>query len=507
MEALEKGDDIGRSVTYQYLSSIVSVLSGFLFYIYIVRVFSTEVVGVVALLSAIMLIFATIFSLGLNVGVQHFISYYIGQNNHSALKGVVKEVPLLLVLVSIIAIIFMWFSSPAFAYLFFHTYTYLYLIRLMGFAIVANLGMSVMGGMVLGLQKFRANALITIASTVILYSTIIILLQLRENPLMVVIGWIVGYSLGTALFSLRVLRGIGGKASVAEHVPLRTVLGYSFPLFISSLFGTGATYVDRFVVSFFLNLSEIGIYNFSLLIVGALGILIGPFGTILLPKLSEMYGRGDMDSLRLYSSKAIELLLAFYIPIALVVASISPSILLFLANPSYLPGYIPITLITMVNALFIFSNILGVSLQAVRKTKIFILSSSLNLLSNFILSILLIPKFGIDGAAVGFSSIYVMGFIVTYHYAMKYGTVYFEKVKIAKIMISGIIMFSVVFALQMHFWYSPLKMFAYIILGFIIYAVLVRVLGTFSAEDVDMFMKILPKGLNIRAVLRKILVK
>ena len=135
------------------------------------------------------------------------------------------------------------------------------------------------------------------------------------------------------------------------------------------------------------------------------------------------------------------------------------------------------------------------------------ISSSLALISNFIFSILLIPKFGINGAAVGFSSIYVMTFIVTYYYARKYKTVYFEKAKIAKIIVSGIIMFSVVFALQMHFWYSPLKMFAYIILGFVIYAVLVRVLGTFSAGDIDMFMKIMPRGLNIRVLLRKILVK
>jgi len=507
MEALEKGDDIGRSVTYQYLSSIISVLSGFFFYIYMVRVFSTDVVGVVSLLSAIMVLFSVVFSVGLNFGVQHFISYYIGQNNPSALRGVVKEISLLLVLVSILAIILMWFSSPSFAYLLFHTYKYLELIRIMGFAIVAYLGTSVMGGMVLGLQRFRANALITISYTVILYSAIILLLQLRDSPLMVVLGWIAGYSLGTALFSIRVVIGIGGKASVSERVPLRIIIGYSFPLFIYYLLGVSAVYVDRLVVSFFLNLSEMGIYNFSLLIVSALGIFIGPFSTILLPKLSEMYGRGDMESLRLYSSKATELLLALYMPIALIVASISPSILLFLANPYYLPGYIPITVITMVNALFISSNILGVSLQAARKTKLFILSSSLALISNFMFSILLIPKFGIDGAAVGFSSTYVMAFIVTYYYARKYKTVYFEKAKIAKIMISGIIMFSVVFALQMHFWYSPLKMFAYIVLGFTIYAVLVRVLGTFSSDDVDMFMKIMPRGLNIRVLLRKILVK
>ena len=83
-----------------------------IFYIYIVRVFTTEVVGVVALLSAMMILFSTIFSVGLGFGVQHFISYYIGKNDPESLRAVVKEISIVLILVSILAIVFMWFSSP-----------------------------------------------------------------------------------------------------------------------------------------------------------------------------------------------------------------------------------------------------------------------------------------------------------------------------------------------------------------------------------------------------------
>ena len=115
--------------------------------------------------------------------------------------------------------------------------------------------------------------------------------------------------------------------------------------------------------------------------------------------------------------------------------------------------------------------------------------------------------FGINGAAVGFSTVYIMGFAVTYYYSRKYETAYFEKGKIAKIMLSGAIMFSVVFALQMYYWYSPLKMIAYILFGFVIYILLIRLLGTFSKEDIEMFMKLLPKALNIKAILRKLVVK
>ena len=160
-----------------------------------------------------------------------------------------------------------------------------------------------------------------------------------------------------------------------------------------------------------------GIYNFSLLIVSALSILITPFGAILLPKLSEYYGKREYDKMRLLGSKAIEVLMAVYMPIALLVAAISKPILLFIANREYLPGYIPIITILVINSIFISSNILGVTLQAIRKTRIFLLSSSLALASNFVLSVILIPRFGIDGAGIAFSSIYIMGFAVVFYYS------------------------------------------------------------------------------------------
>ncbi|MEM3811809.1 MAG: hypothetical protein QXE05_05530 [Nitrososphaeria archaeon] len=56
--------------------------------------------------------------------------------------------------------------------------------------------------------------------------------------------------------------------------------------------------MDRFIVSYFLNLSEMGIYNFMLLIVSALSILITPSGAILLPKLSKYYGKREYEKIR-----------------------------------------------------------------------------------------------------------------------------------------------------------------------------------------------------------------
>ncbi|MEM3265190.1 MAG: polysaccharide biosynthesis C-terminal domain-containing protein [Nitrososphaeria archaeon] len=174
--------------------------------------------------------------------------------------------------------------------------------------------------------------------------------------------------------------------------------------------------------------------------------------------------------------------MAVYMPIALLVAAISQPILLFIANKEYLPGYIPIIIILVINSIFISSNILSVTLQDIRKTRIFLLSLSLALASNFILSLFLIPGFGIDVAGIAFSSIYIMGFAVVFYYVKKYHTVTFEKLKLAKIFMYGFLMFFIIFLVQEHFGYLILKLIVYIFAGFAIYIRVIRITKTFKKK-------------------------
>ena len=74
MGLVEDRDKISTGVTYQYIYTIIWILEGFLFYLFLVHFFSTEIVGAIALLSAILALFSIIFSLGLGTDVQHFIS-------------------------------------------------------------------------------------------------------------------------------------------------------------------------------------------------------------------------------------------------------------------------------------------------------------------------------------------------------------------------------------------------------------------------------------------------
>jgi len=81
MTLYEGRDTTIRGAYWQHLSPLTLVVVGGLFYIFIIHFYNTEIVGVFSLLSAIAFLFSTVFSLGLQQEVQHFISYHLGRGD------------------------------------------------------------------------------------------------------------------------------------------------------------------------------------------------------------------------------------------------------------------------------------------------------------------------------------------------------------------------------------------------------------------------------------------
>ena len=494
MTLYERKDSMLRGAYWQYISSISFVIAGGLFYIFLVRFYPTNIVGAFSLISAISYLFTTAFSLGLQQGIQHFISYHLGRGEDNAVKSLMKKFTILGLVLSVAAFGSLWLLIPVIMPLFFHTNYYLTYLRLADVELFSMVITNILLYMLLGLQNFKMNGLLNLLNCSVGYGLIIPLILVNKSPISIIYAWIIGYYLTTAL-SLFFVYGRNKKKMTENlyNVKMMPVLKYSIPIFISGIVGYGATYVDRFVVTALLNLSELGIYNFSLLIVNALAILVSPFMIILLSRLSEFYGVGDKESFRLYSSKASEVLTAVYVPLALIIAALSPSVLLFLAKGSYLSGATPISIILITSSLTVPASILVVTLQAIRKTKILIISSSIGLLSNLALSVVLIPHFGINGAALGYASLSITLFVVIFYFSKKYETLVYNAKKMLKIYVSGFVTYFLMIAVQDRLGYSILKLFIYMVTGLAVYLFLVRLTGTFSEYDIDLFLSMLPR--------------
>ncbi|MFG1445708.1 MAG: oligosaccharide flippase family protein [Thermoplasmatales archaeon] len=489
---LEIKEEISGGIFFQYVNSIALVLAGFIFYIYIIHFYSSELVGTVALLLAIASLMNIFFSLGLGYGLQHYISYHMGRQEYGKVREIIAKFLLTGLSLGILSLLALYLTSPIFAMLFFHTFKFILLMKYLGIDLLFMVFSTFLSSILIGLQNFKSQALWNIVGIFITYSLPVVLLAAFNNSIFIVLGWAAGYAFSSIAYLLIIMGRVKHMAGNVGGAKIGPIFSYAIPLFLASLIGYGASYVDRFVVSYLLNLSLLGIYNFALLISSAIGFIVGPFATILLPKLSEMYGLNKKDEIRNYVAKGIELLSTVYVPVAMLVAALSSSILLFLSSSTYLPASAPVMIVLVVSSLFVSGNILSVSLQGIRKTRIFLITSSLALLSNFIISILLIPRYQMIGASIGYSSITVVSFFIMYYYARKFEILKFEIAKIAKIYASGFVMFFIIFELQNILRYSPLKLLGYIVLGFAIYSGMIKVMRTFSREDLDFLMLLIP---------------
>ncbi|RLB02142.1 MAG: hypothetical protein DRG83_09025, partial [Deltaproteobacteria bacterium] len=80
-----------------------------------------------------------------------------------------------------------------------------------------------------------------------------------------------------------------------ENIP--TYLKFGIPLIPMTLAHWVVQSSDRYVIGYFMNVSQVGIYAVAYTLAGALGVLLSPVLTVLLPDLSDLYERKQVGEL------------------------------------------------------------------------------------------------------------------------------------------------------------------------------------------------------------------
>ena len=483
---------IGVDALFQYTGSGVQLFSGMVFYVMAVRLFSTNDVGAIAIFIAILGLFNLIFSFGLTIAAQHFVSYDLGREDYGSVKKTIYRLFYLSVGLSLAGLAAIQVLAGGISLVFLHSYKYTELVRILGIALFGTIMFGILNGILLGLHRFRISAIISIVIWITYYFGSLALAVYLRSIGTIVFGWILGIFLGVAIelfvviSSVRRFSGMG-KASANSYI-----IRYSIPILFSSVISYGASYADRFIVSGLLNLSSLGIYNFALLIASAIGFIAFPFNNLLMPKFSEFFGKGEKERIVSTAEVSTTLLSYFYVPSALGIAAIAPLILNLLGGPEYAAASDPLRIISVLTAFFISENILIQAIASVRKTRVLFYSSSLALAGNVVLSLILIPPFGLVGAAIGFSSVFAITFSTLYYFARKESLVSFDILGLLKVWISAVIMFAIVDGASDIFGLSAYMLLFYILLGVLVYVGLAKVLRVFGRKNRELVLSLFP---------------
>ena len=159
------------------------------------------------------------------------------------------------------------------------------------------------------------------------------------------------------------------------------------------------TQTDRLMINHYLGVEEVGVYTIGMQLSSILAILIGPIQNSLFPKFLELY-RNDYQKYYNFYKLTNTIITQFY----LIITLISIIVVKYTFKYVYSSQYDGAILIYSILAFSVFIKANG-SLQTSHMTIKNITKKSfyktlVSLILNIILNILLIPKYGINGAAI-----------------------------------------------------------------------------------------------------------
>ena len=197
----------------------------------------------------------------------------------------------------------------------------------------------------------------------------------------------------------------------SENSSYRKLLDHSWPLFAAGLFASIAGYIDTFMLQAFLGSEEVGLYNAAYPFAAAITFAGSAFGSIYLSNASKLYGAGKKTEMTNAYRLVVKWISIVSLPMFMVMTAFPHAVLQVFGTE-----YLGMGNVLRILALgFLLSTVIGpVSkvIQAVDKTKYKLYITLLIGSSNIVLNYLLIPLYGIMGAAYATTITFGLAFLV-----------------------------------------------------------------------------------------------
>ncbi len=182
----------------------------------------------------------------------------------------------------------------------------------------------------------------------------------------------------------------------------KIIIVFTFPLIIAGLFSYSVDVIDRFIIDHFLGNGEVGIYSFSYRIALVMNVFVLSLRSAWTPYSIRLYNEGNYTS---EFGKSFTKIIAVSLMIFLIVAMFIDDLFNFhlnefhLFDPSYRSGIIIIPVILISYFFSVLVTYYSVYPYVSGKSIHFLISDSIALVVNIVLNFLLIPIYGIMGAA------------------------------------------------------------------------------------------------------------
>lgn len=222
----------------------------------------------------------------------------------------------------------------------------------------------------------------------------------------IVLSWILASIFAFAL-AVKISNGIELRMNFSYF---KNALGYGLKINMSNILRFMSLRINLFLVNSFLDPAAVGFYSISIGLTEKLWLIPQAAATVLFPKIAM---EEDEVKKKEFTPIVARTVLWITIVTALTIFALSQWLISFLYSQTFLPAVIPLKILLVGTVAVGLSQILGNDIAGRGLPILNVYANIANFISVVVLSILWIPKYGIEGAAWASTISYISSSIVT----------------------------------------------------------------------------------------------
>ena len=206
-----------------------------------------------------------------------------------------------------------------------------------------------------------------------------------------------------------------------EELKYSEILKVSIPLMFAQSVQFIMAWTDKLMLGNMMGSEEVGIYFTAFKLSMFASIALMAINSIASPKFAELYGKKDFDGLKKVAHQSSKMIFLATLPLVLLFFAF-PEFLLGLFGEEFKVGVKAFVFLSFGKLISSFSGSVGNILQMTGKQVIFMNVLFVGAIVNVILNFFLIPKFGINGAALAsMISLSMWNLIMVYFVKQEFG--------------------------------------------------------------------------------------
>ncbi|MBS3108011.1 flippase [Candidatus Woesearchaeota archaeon] len=432
-------------------------------------------------------------TLGFCSSIERYVGYYLGKNSDRHIKSVILTTLLILMPLSIFVALIIFIFSEQISLLIFKNNEFIPVLKIFAFTIPISIASMVFLTIIRAFKKmvyyvWIQNIIENISKVVITMAFLYLGYQVFGASIAYIIALSISALLSFVIIEFKIFSLFRNPVpSLSYRFMAKKMLRFSLPLFFSSMFLNLLVWTDSVMIGYYVPVRFVGIYNSAVPVASLILLFMMSFNLIFLPILSTLYGQGKIDEAKKVYLAVNKWVFTATLPILASFILFATPIIRIIFGEAYLEAATVLIILSIGYFIGSFVTPIYNLFNMVERTKINLSIGFIATVINISLNWLLIPRYGISGAAIATATSFLIWNLISVFYL--YRVLEFQPYNIKYLkQVSAIIISVFTIWLLNHYLVSisNLILLMEVLLLFIIYLVLILFFKSLSEDDIGL---------------------